>query len=171
MDVGFTVGERGGDIAQQPRPIEGFDLYPYEERARLLGSPVDIDHSLGAFGQRSDVRAIRPVHRHTSTDRDEPDDVVSGHRPTALRHPNKHVFESLDDDVACCRSSPFVRHREALCHDSLCRVLGPEFSCEALRNGLGAGSVLAHRPVETIEVYESELVGNSRELCVHTLEG
>jgi hypothetical protein len=48
-----VVAQRVGDVAQQPRSVEGDDFDTgAEDRAALLAVPVDLDHSRRLIGHQ-----------------------------------------------------------------------------------------------------------------------
>ena len=76
-----------------------------------------VGEALGVPLQRLHVRAVVAVDRDPLAERDVADDLVAGHRRAALREPDEHVLDALDDDPAAlardraARLRPLARQR------------------------------------------------------------
>ena len=95
-DVDVVVGQRVGDVAQEPGAVERLDLERDDVGRRRVVVPLDLDEPLGLGGQAAGVRAVGPVDRDAAAPGDEPDDLVAGHRGAAAREPDEDVVETLD---------------------------------------------------------------------------
>ena len=93
----MLVGHRLGDVGEQPGPVERLDLDRGDERPGDVVVPFDLDEPLTlARRQRHRVCAVGAVHRHATAARDEPHDLVAGHRRAAARQAHHDVVEPFD---------------------------------------------------------------------------
>ena len=103
----MLVGQRPGDVGQQPVPVQRLDLDRDQERARRRSGAQHTSTSRsGARSQVVGVDAVGPVHRDPVVAGDEADDLVAGHRRAALgqldpagRWPRRTSMSG------CCRGS------------------------------------------------------------------
>ena len=75
-------------------PIQRLDHDGHDERRGLALRPRHLDQPLGLALQRLRVRAVRAVDGDALAPRDEPDDLVAGHRRAAPAEPHPDVAEA-----------------------------------------------------------------------------
>ena len=74
------VADHGGDVLEEPGPVQGLDLDPHHEGAGVLGGPGDFHRALPPLVQRGDIGAVGAVHRDPPAHRHIANDRVAGDR-------------------------------------------------------------------------------------------
>ena len=84
-----------------PRVDLDFD----DERRGLVAFPGDFHKAFGVPAQQHHVRAVLAVDRDAPPQRDVADDLVAGHRATALGQAQHHVVDALHADPVLRRGA------------------------------------------------------------------
>src|SRR5579864_704023 len=164
-DVRAVLGERPGDVLEQPRPVPRIDRDLHAEALRGRTVPLDRREPLRIAHQRADVRAVAAVHRDPLAERDVADDLVAGHRCAALRQANENVLDADDVDAVRIARDRIPRARLLAREDSLLlRDLLDLQPLEHLVDDAPGGQLPgAEREVEVLGLLVAGLADHARE--------
>src|SRR5581483_10658314 len=97
QDVDMVVGQHGGDVPEQLRPVESLDLDGGDEHTDAVAVPLDLDDAIGVGRHEGGgVGAVGPVDGDASAARHEADDLVAGHGRAAPGESDHKVVQALD---------------------------------------------------------------------------
>src|SRR4029079_16043462 len=158
-DVRAVLGERPGDVLEQPGAIPAVDGdLDAEAGRRRVALPLDRREALGVPHQRLDVGAVGAMDRDPATERDVAPDLVARHRCAALREPYEDVVDAGDDDTERVPADDALAGRRLRLDDGLVRdVVDLETLLDLVDDVAGADLPGAEGEIEVLRLLEPEV--------------
>ncbi len=100
-DVDPGIREGAGHVLQQPVTIPALDLDLHAERGFGVTFPLHRGEAVRILAQHGHVGTVLAMDRDAATEGDVADDLIAGHRATALGDAQHDVVDAVHHDPEC----------------------------------------------------------------------